>query len=92
VKDIPLCQGGGGGMDPALGERGTVDIQAVERDVLRDLGEERAGAAACLQDAAGSLQACFFEEIRPQVTRPSGLLEVAPVPVHSQTQRMRAEG
>lgn len=70
-------------MDSALGKCDRVKVQAVTRDVSRQLGKDRAGAASHLEHAMGLIQFDLVEDVSPQITSPFGLLGVACMPVHN---------
>ena len=78
-------------MQPRLQQRLRLQVQAMQSGgakspsarFLRGITENHTGAAAYLKDALGARDAGFFQEIVAQRARPSCLLEVAAVPVHT---------
>jgi hypothetical protein len=82
-------EGGGGCLGGAeeVGE-GDVEAEASCRSEGRQLGEDRARAAAYVEDAAEAGEAEALVHMPPELSRPLGLLVISSVPVHKISTQM----
>src|SRR6185503_5988906 len=60
----------------------SINVQTMQRCVIWKFGEDGTRPTAYFQQATLIVQACSLEKIPSQVASPSGLLEVAFMPIH----------